>query len=293
MSSASSQETILLLGGTGKISSRIARLLSSANYSVLQASRSGVAEPLPHCQGVKFDWFDPTTYENPFASSPISAVFLVSPMILDPFGPMKTFVDLAREKGVNRFVLLSASVIEVGDGPAQSTISKYISEIGVEYAILRPTWFMENFSEQQHLPTIRDASQIITATGEGKVPFISADDIAAIAVHSLTDKTPHNTDHLIFGPELFTFDEVTALLTKKLKRQITHVKISQEQFEGMISQFGIPDDYAKMLAGLDTFIKEGREERSSDAVKKVTGREPKTLETYLDECVARGVWDGK
>lgn len=142
MASTASQETILLLGGTGKVSSRVARLLSNANYSVLQASRSGAASPLPHCRGVKFDWFEPTTHENPFSSSPIAAVFLVSPPILDSFPPMKKFIDLAREKGVNRFVFLAASVLAIEDGSGPSATWKYISEIGVEHTILRPTWFM-------------------------------------------------------------------------------------------------------------------------------------------------------
>ncbi len=60
----------------------------------------------------------------------------------------------------------------------------------------------------QHLPTIRDDDMIITATGEGKVPFVSADDIAAVAFRALTDEVPHNTDHLILGPELFSYDDV-------------------------------------------------------------------------------------
>jgi festuclavine dehydrogenase len=70
----------------------------------------------------------------------------------------------------------------------------------------------ENFSEQQHLPTIRDASQIITAAGDGKLAFVSADDIADVAFHALTDDKAHNTDHLILGPELFTYDEVSIFL---------------------------------------------------------------------------------
>ena len=146
MSSTSKKGAVLLLGGTGKISSRIAPLLSSANYSVLQASRSGTASaPSPTCTGVKFDWFDESTYENPFLSSPISAAFLVAPPVLDALPLVKKFIELAREKGVNRFVLLSASILEVGDGPAMGDISKYIVNAGVEYAILRPTWFMGMF----------------------------------------------------------------------------------------------------------------------------------------------------
>jgi festuclavine dehydrogenase len=73
---------------------------------------------------------------------------------------------------------------------------------------LKPTWFMENFSEQQHLPTIRDQDVIITATGEGRLPFVSAEDIAAVGFRALTDERSHDCDHLILGPELFSYDEV-------------------------------------------------------------------------------------
>ncbi|MFB8373931.1 NAD-dependent epimerase/dehydratase family protein [Paenibacillus taichungensis] len=31
--------------------------------------------------------------------------------------------------------------------------------------------------------------------------FVSADDIAAVAFHALTDVVPHNTAHIITGPE--------------------------------------------------------------------------------------------
>jgi festuclavine dehydrogenase len=91
---------------------------------------------------VQFDWSDPATYERPFEKASISAVFLVAPSIIDPFAPMKIFIDLAIKKGAKRLVLLSASLMNVGDGPMVSKVSKYISFLNIDYAILRPTWFM-------------------------------------------------------------------------------------------------------------------------------------------------------
>lgn len=222
------KSSILLTGGTGKVSSRIIPLLSSNGNTVLVASRSGRCPSLLNTTGVKFDWFDSTTYASSFSQTQINAIFLVAPPIIDCVPPMKTFIDLAVEKGVKRFVLLSASVLDAGDGPMMGKVSKYISSLGVEWAILRPTWFMgmllsasslllnyangvtENFSEMQHMFSIRDEDKIITATGEGKVPFVSADDIAAVAFRALTDEVPHNADHLILGPELWSYDEVSS-----------------------------------------------------------------------------------
>jgi festuclavine dehydrogenase len=207
--SASSKSTVLL-GGTGKIASRIAPLLSANGDSTLLASRSGPVESsLLNCQGVKFDWFDSSTWTPLFTShSAISAIFLIAPPVLNCVPLMKFFIDISQIHHVRRLVLLGASLIDVGNGPSFSEVSGYVAELGVEYAILRPSWFMENFSEQQHLPTIKDQDVIITASGEGKVPFVRAEDIAECAFRALTDEEAHNRDHLILGPELFSYDEV-------------------------------------------------------------------------------------
>src|SRR5664279_2911220 len=98
--------TILLTGGTGKVASRIARLLSTNGNEVLVASRSGTSPGLPGCNGVKFDWLDASTYGRPFENNSVSAVFLVAPPIMDCLPPMKAFIDLAVKSGVKRFVLL-------------------------------------------------------------------------------------------------------------------------------------------------------------------------------------------
>jgi hypothetical protein len=86
--------------------------------------------------------------------------------------------------------------------------------------------------------------------------------------------------------------QIAELFTKALGRNITHVKITEEQMAAAMEQF-MPGDYARMLAGLDTAVKEGKENRLSDVVLKVTGRTPMKFEVYLGECVARGVWDKK
>lgn len=56
---------------------------------------------------------------------------------------------------------------------------------------------------------IRDNNTIITASGDGKLGFISADDIADLAVQALTDEKSHNTDHIIVGPDLLSYDDVS------------------------------------------------------------------------------------
>jgi festuclavine dehydrogenase len=67
---------------------------------------------------------------------------------------------------------------------------------------------LENFLEPQYLVGIKEDGKMYTACGDGKIPFIAAGDISAVAFHALTDKAPHNTEYRILGPELLIYDEV-------------------------------------------------------------------------------------
>lgn len=144
MSETPAKSTILLLGGTGKIARRVAPLLITKGYSVLLASRSPKNAPNDKYEYIRFDWSDPDTYRAPFdgRSNPVSAIYLIPPPTPNAFPLMKAFIDTAISRNVKRLVLLSGSVLHVGDGPVLKTVAEYIISLGVEYAILRPTWFM-------------------------------------------------------------------------------------------------------------------------------------------------------
>ena len=47
-----------------------------------------------------------------------------------------------------------------------------------------------------------------SATGDGKIPFVAAEDIAAVAHHALVDEKSHDCFHNILGSELLSYDDV-------------------------------------------------------------------------------------
>ncbi|KAK0461640.1 uncharacterized protein EV420DRAFT_120245 [Desarmillaria tabescens] len=280
--------TTLITGGKGKTALRLARLMKDANKPFLVASRSG-GDPADESPSCRFDWLDPTAYANPWSKAEdITSIYFVPPQVMDMLPPMKAFIDYCREKGVKRFVLLSASVVEPG-GPAAGKVHEYLATIGVDYCVLRPTWFMENFSEERHRGPFKSEDKIYSATGDGKIPFVSAEDIAAVAFRALVDPQPHNTDHFIRGPELLSYDEVAEIITEVLGRKITHVKLTQLEMANWFTERGVPKEYAGMLALMDARIAKGAEETLDDAVLKVTGRPPVRFSTFAKSV--RHVWE--
>ena len=228
---------ILLGGGTGKVASRISERLQAESIPVLVASRAGLTpDNCAHASGVPFNWLDAATYTNPFVhpwamrAGGVREIFIVAPPVLDMAPPMKAFIDMAVEKGVRRLVLLSASSIEEG-GPAMGQIHAYLREVAadgdIEWAVLRPSWFMgergrcekswwlltfetENLStNERHIRSIKDEGRIYSATDDGRIPWISASDIAACAAATLTMPQAPNTDYVILGDELLSYGDVS------------------------------------------------------------------------------------
>lgn len=60
--------------------------------------------------------------------------------------------------------------------------------------------------------TIGKMGKIFTAAQDGEIPFISADDIAEVAYHALTDEKSYNSDLSILGPQNLTYDQVRSPL---------------------------------------------------------------------------------
>jgi len=132
--------TILITGGTGKTGGILARKLHEANYPFVVATRTGKA-PEPF-KVVTFDWFDASTFENPFkADQNIDKVYLIMPPTFDILPSVAPFIDLAIEKQVKRFVLLTSAQSEAG-GMAHGKVHQYLLDKGVDYAVLKPSWFI-------------------------------------------------------------------------------------------------------------------------------------------------------
>ena len=140
---------IFLTGGTGNTANPLAHLLQDANIPFLIGSRRGAAAAPAGMVATKFDWLDPSTFPNPFqynfpGGQRISAIYLVLPGIIDP-GPANTFIDYAfKTHHVKRFVLLAGATVQPG-GPAYGQIWQHLLDLGVEYCVLRPTWFMGTY----------------------------------------------------------------------------------------------------------------------------------------------------
>ncbi|OON72248.1 NmrA family NAD(P)-binding protein [Streptomyces tsukubensis] len=270
--------TTLVIGATGTTGSRVASRLAAGGHRLKAASRR--ATPVAGAEAVRFDWHDATTFDE--ALSGADRVYLVAPTdTSEPATVMLPFLERARKSGVRRTVLLSSSAIPSG-GLAMGQVHQRLPGLFDEWAVLRPSWFMQNFAERHpHAQSIAADGTILTATGEGRVGFVDADDIAAVGVRALTDPQAPDTDLILTGPQALSYGDIAATLTDVLGRTVTHRRLTYEQMRDRLAA-DMPVAYASMLAGMDHSIAEGSEDRTTDTVQRLTGRPPGTFRAFAE-----------
>lgn len=278
------RHTVLVTGATGTTGSRLAARLAALGHTVRAASRSA-RTPHPGARAVRFDWYDEATHAPALQGA--DRVYLVAPVgDPDPAAVVLPFLRRARAAGVTRAVLLSSSAIEAG-GPVLGQIHQLLAEEGLfeEWSALRPSWFMQNFTaDHLHAESVRSDGVLTTATGTGRVPFVDADDIAAVAAHALTATPAPEHDLLITGPEALTYDEVAATLSDVTGREVTHRAVSADRLAERLTERGLPAEFARVLAALDDAVRGGAEDRVTDTVARLTGRAPRSFADYCREA---------
>jgi uncharacterized protein YbjT (DUF2867 family) len=252
------QSSILVLGATGKTGRRVTSLLGPA------------ARPASRSAATKFDWSTPDTWEPALAGT--TAVYVVPP---DNPATLAEFVPLAVKSGVTRLVLLS-----MRGAPDDDPFEAAIKEAGVEWTILRPTWFMQNFDEDLFAEPVQHGELAVPA-GQGIHPFIDVLDIAEVAVVALTQAGHAGQTYELSGPEALSFAEMLARIVAVTGSPILYSDVAPDEFAASLRGLGYPDEIADLVTMLLVRIRTGEEAHLSDGVQRVLGRKPRTFADYL------------
>lgn len=271
-----SSPTTLVLGGTGKTGRRIIERLESNGFPVRVGSRSAKCP---------FDWHDSTTWA-PLLQGVSSVYIAFYPDLAVPGAAIiiRAFVEQAVNSGVQHLVLLSGR----GEVEAQHC-ERIVQDAGVDWTILRVSWFSENFSEA-FLRDLVLGGVVALPAGDVQEPFISADDIADVAATVLTESGHAGQLYELTGPQLMTFADAVEAIAQATGRDISYVPISIEAFVAALTDQGIPADFITLLHYLFDKVLDGHNAYVTDGVQRVLARSPQHFTTYAQRTAATGVW---
>jgi uncharacterized protein YbjT (DUF2867 family) len=272
------EQLTLVLGGTGKTGRRVAERLIARGIPLQLGSRSGKPP---------FDWEDQTTWVP--ALRDVKSVYLVYyPDLAMPgaVAAIRAFVDLAVQRGVQHLVLLSGR----GEDEAQRC-EQVVQESGVQWTILRASWFSQNFSES----FMRDlvlGGEVALPVGNVVEPFVDAEDIADVAVAALTEEGHASQLYELTGPRLLTFAEAVGEIARTTSQEIRYVPISPEEFATALADQQVPREVRDLLNYLFTTVLDGRNAHLTDGVQRALGRKPRDFAEYVRDAAASGAWRG-
>jgi uncharacterized protein YbjT (DUF2867 family) len=272
----STNEQILVIGATGKTGRRILQRLNDRKIPALGVSFSSTPS---------FDWNNKATWEAVLNN--IGAVYisyypdLAIPGAVDG---VAQFSNLAVKKGVQKLVLLS------GRGEAEAKhCEEVVMDAGVDWTIVRASWFCQNFSEGNFLGPIQ-AGHVALPAGNVGEPFIDADDIADVAVAALTEEGHSKKLYEVTGPRLLTFKEAVAEIAKATGRDIKYEQVPVKAYADLLSEYGLPKDLIWLVNYLFAEVMDGRNESIADGVQQALGRKATDFSEFVKKAAATGVW---
>ncbi|WP_051049640.1 SDR family oxidoreductase [Nocardiopsis ganjiahuensis] len=283
-SGRSDRRPVLVLGGTGKTGRRVVARLRAAGHEVRVASRSG---------DWHFDWQDPGTWDTALEGA--GAAYVVP---FDPEPLVPALVERAVAAGLDRIVLLSGRGIDDPDYVDELVLSgntlvaaeEAVRDSGLEWTVLRPGWFSQNFDEGFLADLVR-SGEVRLPTGDGAVSFTDAEDIAEVVAAALTEPGHHGRTYELSGPRALTVAEALAEISSATGRTVRYVPLSTEEFVAELADQGVAEEEARALASMLSPIPRGKDEHLSDGVQRALGREPRDFAAFAADAAGAGAWE--
>jgi uncharacterized protein YbjT (DUF2867 family) len=279
---------LLFLGAPGLIGNQVIPALINAGFFVLAGSRRGLS--VGGAPGVGVDMRDPANLARTMQG--VAAVGLVISDVKDMESLGLNAVAAAKSAGVRRLLWFSSFGANPDNQARFSRRHPVIDEAvrvsGIPYTILRPNFFMQDFSAF-YGETIRTTSRIFLPLGDARVSHLDLRDLADAAVSALTNDRHLHKTYDLSGPEALHTSEVAEQIGSAIGRPIEYQLIPVAEMEASLRETGMDPWFAEGLAELYGWIRDsGLGSEVTDAAERLLGRKAIPFQQFaIDE---RSAW---
>jgi uncharacterized protein YbjT (DUF2867 family) len=198
---------------------------------------------------------------------------------------------VARHHGVEAFVNMSQmtvtqmSITENTDSPQHKLhwlAEQALSWSGLPVVTVRPTVFLEGFFRLFAAPRVREADELALPMGDGKTSPISAVDVARAVASILDAPAPHvGQIYNLTGSESADLNHYARVFSEALGRSIRYRDVPLAAWSEKLLAAGIPAHIVKHLGVMTELNKQGRYDRMTDDVFKLTGEKPISMRGFV------------
>jgi NAD(P)H dehydrogenase (quinone) len=290
---------ILVTGATGRVGYRLMEALADAHADVTAMVRvEAKAADLPGTPR-----YVVATFDDPPAAEVLreyDRVFLLSPGIEEQAELETVFIDALVAAGHRPHVVKVAADgfadpgCEVRFMLSHRQVARHLEAVGLPTTYLAPSLYMEGLVD--FAGSIRSAGVISVPAGQGKVGFVAASDVAAVAARVLTVTSPGHVGatYVPTGPEALGYADVAARISSVFAREVDYEDSPVRR--DWLPAGGIPGDSlpAGGLSGWEAdgmlelfeWVRQGGADTVTTDVRSITGSDPRPIEDWLDESRA-------
>jgi uncharacterized protein YbjT (DUF2867 family) len=246
--SGNSDKTVLVSGVSGQQGGAVARRLHADGWRVRGLTRDPGAERLEPLRKLGVEIVAGDLTDESSLVEPLRGVYGVFAMatpfekgVENEVAQGKTLGDVAARTGVGHYVYSSVGSAHKKTGiphfESKAEIEKHLRELGLPLTIVRPVYFMENFTSWATQRSDEGLVVLAPLASETSLKMIAVDDVAAIVAIAFAE--PHKFIGKaidIAGDEL-TFPEAAAALAGELGEPVRYGQVPWEAVRNQNEDF--------------------------------------------------------
>jgi uncharacterized protein YbjT (DUF2867 family) len=158
---------------------------------------------------------------------------------------------------------------------------------GLPLVTVRPTVFLESFFLRLAAAGVRDSDELVLPLGGSKTSPISAVDVAHAVSVILDDPAPHiGRIYNLTGFESADLDHYARIFSDALGRTIRYRDVPLSGWTDKFRGLGVPMHLVSHLAVMAELHKQGRYDRMTDDLFKLTGKAPTSMHDFVKRHAA-------
>jgi uncharacterized protein YbjT (DUF2867 family) len=187
--------------------------------------------------------------------------------------------------GMSQMTVTQMSISETTDSPQHKLhwlAEQALSWSGLPVVTVRPTVFFEGFFLQLAAPGVRASDELALPMGGGKTSPISAVDVARAVAVILDDPAPHiGQIYDLTGPESTDLDHYARVFSEALGRPIRYRDVPLPAWSESLRQAKFPEHVVRHLSAMAELTRQGRYDRMTDTIFKLTGEAPMNMRDFV------------
>ncbi|MFK7934661.1 MAG: SDR family oxidoreductase [Saprospiraceae bacterium] len=273
----------LIIGATGNIGSEIIKQLAVRGLYPRIATRDlakAKAQFTGNADLVEFDFNRTETFAA--ALKDIQKVFFIAPQD-NPADSVEQFLKTAQDSDIQHVVFSSGRTTATIKGKPLYQIEQLVKNSELPYTIIRPGWFMQNFTSWIGEESIKAAGKFYLPAGDSQTAFIDVRDIAAVVVRCLLEDKHAGKVYELTSDEALSHDEVAQKIALHLHQPVQYIPLSDEDYIDKKVSEGWSIAAAKHVVMLYRIVREtGKEAIVSRDVEKVLQRLPISFDEFVE-----------